>query len=73
MQSTSAFGMALPEYQHLDWRIDVELGRRSVYQVCAIVSCRRHPHVSQHPLTILSVLTVYRAVLGRQLHLHDAA
>uniref|UniRef100_A0A7S2FVU4 COMM domain-containing protein n=1 Tax=Florenciella parvula TaxID=236787 RepID=A0A7S2FVU4_9STRA len=32
MQSTSAFGMALPEYQHLDWRIDVELGRRSVYQ-----------------------------------------
>lgn len=32
MQSTTAFGMSLPEYQHLDWRIDVELGRRSVFQ-----------------------------------------
>jgi hypothetical protein len=24
--------MSLPQYQHLDWRIDVEIGRRSVAQ-----------------------------------------
>lgn len=24
--------MSLPQYQHLDWRIDVEIGRRSIQQ-----------------------------------------
>jgi hypothetical protein len=30
VETTGAFSMSLPEYQHLDWRIDVELGRRTV-------------------------------------------
>ena len=28
--TTTAFGMNLPEYQHLDWRVDVEVGRRTL-------------------------------------------
>jgi hypothetical protein len=32
VDTTTAFSMTLPEYQHLDWRIDVELGRRTVSQ-----------------------------------------
>ena len=31
IDKTSSFGMALPEFQHLDFRLDVELGRRSCF------------------------------------------
>jgi hypothetical protein len=32
VQTTAAFSMSLPEYRHLDWRVDVEIGRRTVAQ-----------------------------------------
>jgi len=28
--TTTAFSMGLPEYRHLDWRIDMEIGRRTL-------------------------------------------
>ena len=30
IDKTTSFGMALPEYQHLDYRLDVEVGRRTL-------------------------------------------
>lgn len=33
--TTNAFSMSLPEYRHLDWRVDVEVGRRTVAQDAA--------------------------------------
>jgi len=32
VQTTTAFSMSLPEYRHLDWRVDVEIGSRTVSQ-----------------------------------------
>lgn len=32
VQTTTAFSMSLPEYRHLDWRVDVEIGRRTLMQ-----------------------------------------